>query len=366
MQKNKNDTGLSTVLPFANAGAGQLPAPSYTALLKNVVDDARRRNFAVWSAPRDKCFAVMADEMSRLRDEHPTFFALRQSMHEAADVALEAKGLMRLGKFWDDRLASALFPYPQKLKSRVVAVPDPQNPEIVDMYFHQFMANVSQSLHSQPAFLYNFLEESGYVLMVAERLGHISLAYEIDGDMRGNSEATAKAVHLDKVRQIDIPMLSRREGKDGWEYEDTHTNDDDIDMTLAHEIFHGLDEFLGDFSKHDKALRSAYDEDIKNFSRRMLARGDQHTLKGYLPKSKGGNWPSKEDALIEAFAETGAESAIASSSGMLTSYLPKTAAVVTRLMDTLKYVYAAHPSALLAPSLNKATCAKPSLAVLNF
>lgn len=323
----------------------------YERLFKVVRGQAALSLPDIWGqkARRNYVNDKMESAFEELLLENEDFAKIRYAMQRAADALLEESGMRKLGAFWDERLKSGLFPCPKPLHERIEIrtrfAPDPDD---TSHAVHMLKEDVRTSIDRLPDYLYRFIDESGYTIRVAERLAYIDRQYAVEALKAAarSHDVSSKGVHVGGSRYIDIPLLNVR--GDGEVFM-ACSGRDDMDMTLAHEAFHGIGEFMGDIDANDPELVDAFAADLAQIRTWDISGFEYDAVRDYLPKAMGGIRECEFAARIEAFAEIGGEKALGYNDNFIGDCFERTASYMGALAGTLDVVYDICPNAGMMP-----------------
>ncbi|MBU6235587.1 MAG: hypothetical protein KGQ41_07060 [Alphaproteobacteria bacterium] len=282
-----------------------------TKQLKTLSGQSREK---IWGGKRSKILERMGNFYKALKSTNPDYFRVAKAIHDACDDVLRESGITPLGRYWDTRLRFALFAPQDSMDARIRLInPEAGYSRAEDAALGEFHQSVKRGVSGLPQFMSAFLAETGYQINVAARLGHIDQFYINDSlnSSDGMSfEENAMGVQIRTRLQIDIPMYNRSHIGTDVVWDETHATDHELEETLAHEIFHGFDELLGNFSDNDKATTRAYDADLAFLNGEDLNEVELMTTSYYRPACDGGHHAMLPVARKEAFAELGAEAAV--------------------------------------------------------
>jgi|GEM_PF-7076366 len=355
---HKRMNALEAKQNAVNFGAAMNPdvRAEYRRLQKIVAHEADKQRGYVWRGPRQKLDQRIGHAFDTLVYDHTDFFRLHTALTRVSDDALRDAGMLPLGFFWTERLKYAMFPPLKPLVKRITLhMPDPEDENYFNVGLSKFHTDVLGAIGVLPPFISRFLEEFGYDINLAERLGHIDPDYatnHMTSDGR-SFEDSAKGVHSDSTSVIDLPLFFVKQTEGQMETLDAHTCNDDLQMTLTHEALHGIDRQLGYFSKNSRDMACAYQKDLTSLRDMDLDPFEKRAISYFRPVNDGGKHESGIVAKSEAFAEIGAELALSMFDDAITPYFSSSAQVTGVVIETLRFVYTHCPNGfvMLDPNL---------------
>lgn len=301
----------------------------------------------IWNDPRERIDKRLSRMVGELEKSYPDYFRLQMLLYRGVDLLLIREGLIPMKSLWAERRHGALTP-PLRPLERRIKIYGHYTPKIAG-----FQNDVIEAVRKMPQFMRQFLDEQGYNIRIGDRLGLIDPDYAQKTEaFEGRSyEARAVGVHVNNSRDIDLPLYNRSRSKDGqgWISHEAHVDSNDLEVTIGHEIFHGIDRFLDYFSQNSKAFVSSYEQDLALIERMDLNKWEAGQLNYYLPKRLGGRHGALSVARCEAFCEVGAERALVKSEDSVSPYFSACAVHQDKLVQSLQIVYSAYPDPLAAP-----------------
>ncbi len=327
----------------------------YNQKLKKMRDMARVEIPHIWKASGVKIYDQMTQAFDNLgrEEELQDFFTILGVVQEAVGDRMEEAGLRNFTGWRRDRFLKGLFPRVRSLRREFKLCGENKIGLI------PFRDRVAHAIQKLPEYAREFVNGSGYVFRLAERLGHIDPDYaQKDAHYaRGLTiEQTACGVHDSDTLNIDLPQYSVTNRPDGTKESYLAHNDfEELAVTVGHEVAHGFVLWLDYVVHHDERIKQAYREDLADIRDAIeYTPGIARQYSYFMPASEGGYHAdisvAREEAMVEIMSELMLRKG-GMDRGDLHLYMVRMNNIAMEMLETLRAEHMVMPSGVDFPDL---------------